>query len=350
MKKILLIEDDEMMRENTAEILELAQFNVTTAADGKIGSKLAKEIIPDLIVSDIMMPGLDGYGVLHILSKDPKTANIPFIFLTAKAEKSEWRKGMELGADDYITKPFDDTELLNAIEIRLKKSAARKKEFERSEVGLDSFFEEVKSIKELKDLSLNRPKAAYKKKEIIYHDGDKPHYVYFINSGKVKIYKTHDDGKEYITQVLKSGDFFGHTAMFYESNYNDSALVLESSEIIKIPKEDFMALIFQNRDVAGQFIKMLSNQVEEQEEQLIKLAYDTVRKRTADALLNLKNQYKADSPDGAIVVTRENLASMVGTATETVIRCLGEFKEDGFIEVNGRSIKVLDEKGLNSVQ
>ena len=350
MKKILLIEDDEIMRENTAEILELAQFDVTTAADGKIGSKLAKEIIPDLIVSDIMMPGLDGYGVLHILSKDPKTANIPFIFLTAKAEKSEWRKGMELGADDYITKPFDDTELLNAIEIRLKKSAARKKEFERSEVGLDSFFKEVKSIKELKDLSLNRPKAVYKKKEIIYHDGDKPHYVYFINSGKVKIYKTHDDGKENITQVLKSGDFFGHTAMFEGSNYNDSALVLENSEIIKIPKEDFMALIFQNRDVAGQFIKMLSNQVEEQEEQLIKLAYDTVRKRTADALLNLKKQYKADSPDGAIAVTRENLASMVGTATETVIRCLGEFKEDGFIEVSGRSIKVLDEEGLNSVQ
>ena len=88
MKKILVIEDDQIMRENTAEILELANFEVVTAPNGKIGAQLAKEIRPDLIVCDIMMPELDGYGVLHVLSKDNKTASIPFIFLTAKAEKS----------------------------------------------------------------------------------------------------------------------------------------------------------------------------------------------------------------------------------------------------------------------
>jgi CheY-like chemotaxis protein len=94
MKKILIIEDDQTMRENTAEILELAQFKVFTAPNGKIGSMMAKEVKPDLIICDIMMPELDGYGVLHVLAKDPKTASIPFIFLTAKAEKSEIRKGM----------------------------------------------------------------------------------------------------------------------------------------------------------------------------------------------------------------------------------------------------------------
>src|SRR5829696_5221776 len=122
MKKILLIEDNKDMRENTTEILELANYKVTAAKNGKEGLELANKEKPDLIICDIMMPVLDGYGVLHMLSKKPQTAGIPLIFLTAKAERSDFRKGMEMGADDYVTKPFDDIELLNAIEVRLKKS------------------------------------------------------------------------------------------------------------------------------------------------------------------------------------------------------------------------------------
>ena len=121
MKKILLIEYNKDIRENTAEILTLANYNVLTAANGKKGVEIALKEMPDIIVCDIMMPVLDGYGVLHLLSKNTETANIPFIFLTAKADQIDFRKGMEMGADDYITKPFDDVQLLNAIEVRLKK-------------------------------------------------------------------------------------------------------------------------------------------------------------------------------------------------------------------------------------
>lgn len=350
MKRILLIEDDQVMRENTAEILELAQYKVTTAPNGREGSALAKEIKPDLIISDIMMPGLDGYGVLHILSKDPATASIPFIFLTAKAEKSEWRKGMELGADDYITKPFDDMELLNAVETRLKKTDALRKEFSRDAQGLSDFLEQAKGLKELQDLSQSRAASKYKKKEVIFHAGDTPQYLFFLNKGKVKTYTTHDDGKEYITNVFKEGEFFGYAPLFEKRAYSDSALVLEPSEICKIPREDFLSLIYKNRDVAGQFIKMLSNQVEDHEKRLLRLAYDTVRKRTAEALLELKNRYHEGEENTRIPVTRENLASMAGTATETVIRCLSELKEDGLIEVKGREIVVLDEEGLSAIQ
>lgn len=350
MKKILIIEDDTVMRENTAEILELAQYHVTTAPNGKKGSLLAKEIKPDLIICDIMMPELDGYGVLHILSKDPTTASIPFIFLTAKAEKSEIRKGMDLGADDYLTKPFEDTELLNTIEARLKKIATLKKEFSRSVEGLNQFFEEAGTVKDLKNLSKDRPVSRYKKKEVIFHTGDNPHYLFFINKGRIKTYKTHDDGKEFITNVYKEGDFFGHVALFEQKVYTDSALVLEESEICKIPKEDFLALVYKNREVASQFIKMLSNQVEEQEKNLLRLAYDTVRKRTAEALLQLLRNSSNKTKPGSISVTREDLASMAGTASETVIRCLSEFKEDEFIEVNGREIIIINIKGLEGIQ
>lgn len=350
MKKILLIEDDTIMRENTAEILELAHFHVATAPNGKAGCLLAKEFKPDLIVCDIMMPELDGYGVLHVLSKDPKTASIPFIFLTAKAEKSEVRKGMELGADDYLTKPFEDSELLNAIEIRLKKVEAIKKEFSRDVEGLNRFLDEAGGLEELQSLSKNRPVSKYKKKEIIFHPGDVPHYLYFLSKGSVKIFKTHDDGKELITNVLKAGDFFGHVSLFEQKPYVDSALVMEDSEIFKIPKEDFLSLVYKNRDVAQKFIKLLSNQVEDQEKQLIRLAYDTVRKRTAEALIYLVKNVPKSGTESSVRVTREDLANLVGTATETVIRCLAEFKEDGFIEISGREIVVLDQKGLGRVQ
>src|SRR6187455_1002867 len=152
MKRILLIEDNLEVRENTSEILVLANYNVITAENGKTGVELAQTAKPDLIICDIMMPELDGYGVLHILSKNEITAGIPFIFLTAKTEKTDIRKGMNLGADDYLTKPFDDTDLLNAIEARLRKNAMLQKQYEVSADGLDNFIKDAKQILDVKDL------------------------------------------------------------------------------------------------------------------------------------------------------------------------------------------------------
>jgi CheY-like chemotaxis protein len=136
-KTILLIEDNPMMRENTAEILELANYSVLIAQNGKEGVQIAAQSRPDLIICDIMMPELDGYGVLHLLGKDEKTAHIPFIFLTARAEKQDYRKGMVMGADDYLTKPYDDIELLNAVETRLNKNDSIRRSFQRSAAGFD---------------------------------------------------------------------------------------------------------------------------------------------------------------------------------------------------------------------
>lgn len=122
MKKILIVEDNHDVRENLAEILELSGYQPITAENGKIGVEKAMQDPPDLILCDVMMPELDGFGVLHIISRNQRTADVPFIFLTAKAERDDFRRGMSLGADDYITKPFDETVLLQTIETRLKKS------------------------------------------------------------------------------------------------------------------------------------------------------------------------------------------------------------------------------------
>ncbi len=124
MNTILVIEDEPQVRENIQEILELSDFETLIAPNGQIGLEIAKAKQPDLIICDIMMPELDGYGVLSALRQDEATVNIPVIFLTAKAERSDFRQGMELGADDYLTKPFTPEELLGAIASRLEKQAA----------------------------------------------------------------------------------------------------------------------------------------------------------------------------------------------------------------------------------
>jgi CRP-like cAMP-binding protein/AmiR/NasT family two-component response regulator len=351
MKKILLIEDNAEMRENTAEILELANYKVVTAPNGKEGVRLAQTEHPDLIISDIMMPELDGYGVLHMLSKDAATASIPFIFLTAKAEKSDYRKGMGLGADDYLTKPFDDMELLHAVETRLKKAERLKAEFSKDISGLNAFLSEAKSLEIINHVADNYKIKEFKKKEVIYTEGANPMGVYFLNKGKVKILKSSELGKELITDLINEGDFFGYVSLLEGELYTDSAQAMEDSEICMIPRDDFFSLLFSNREVAGKFIKMLSNELAEKEERLVKLAYHSVRKRVAEALITIRDRYKKDSDAKfSMSISREDLANIVGTAPETVIRTLSDFKDEKLIDIKASNITILDEGKLERMK
>jgi len=336
MKKILVVEDNSEVRENLAEILELSGYDVVTAEDGTIGVDLAVAHQPDLILCDVMMPKLDGFGVLNILSKRSETADIPFIFLTAKAEKSDFRRGMNLGADDYITKPFYKDELLAVVEMRLSKSDKIRQKFDKTEQGLSAFINEARGYEELKKLSLERKIKTFKRRELIFEEGDYPRYLYFLKSGKVKVFKTNEDGKDYIISVNAQGDFVGYVDLIKDSKYTESAAALEDTEVSLIPKEDFQALLHANRDVASQLIKMLANNVSEKEEQLLHLAYNSVRKRVADAILLLHDK----EGKGEISILRDDLARIVGTAKESVIRMLTEFKEDGYIDITDGIITV----------
>lgn len=345
MKKILVIEDNAEVRENLEEILELSGYEVLTAEDGKVGVEIALKELPDLVLCDVMMPKLDGFGVLNILSKKSSTADIPFVFLTAKTEKSDFRRGMNLGADDYVTKPFYKDELLTVIETRLRKSEQIRKKFDRTENGLSAFINEAKGYEELKKLSLERRIKHYKKREVIFEEGDYPRYLYFVNSGKVKVFKTNEDGKEYIIDIFMDGDFVGYNDLIRDSKYAEGASALEDTDISLIPREDFVALLHANRDVASQLIKMLANNVTEKEEQLLNLAYHSVRKRVANAILLLSEK----EGDAEINILRDDLARIVGTAKESVIRMLTEFKEDGYIEINDGAIVLKNKHKLENL-
>ena len=348
MKKILVIEDNLEVRENLAEILELDGYEVLQAEDGLQGVRHAQLESPDLILCDVMMPELDGFGVLHILSKKPKTADIPFIFLTAKSEKEDFRTGMNLGADDYITKPFTKHDLLQVVRLRLEKSERIKHAFDGTLDGLKTFVDEARGQKELEKLSKDREIRKYRKKDFIFQEGEFPKRLYFIASGKVKVFKTNEYGKEYITQIHQAGEFIGHQALIQGAPYSKSAMALEDCEISYIPKEDFQALLHLNRDFSARFIKMLANNMEEKESQLLSLAYNSIRKRVAEALVNLEEKQEKEGKH-EIKILRDDLAAIVGTAKESVIRNLTEFKTEGLIAIENGIISILNKDKLENM-
>lgn len=151
MKKILIIEDQPQMRRNLATTLEMEGFEVAIAEDGNAGVARARESLPDLIICDVMMPELDGYGVLRTLRSEKATATVPFIFLTAKGEKIDQRTGMNLGADDYLTKPVARTDLLASVKVRLERRNAHEAELEsaKSSAGFNPNFESPKPLESL---------------------------------------------------------------------------------------------------------------------------------------------------------------------------------------------------------
>lgn len=344
MTRILLIEDNPEVRENTSEILTLANYDVLTAENGRVGVEIAQRELPDLIICDIMMPELDGFGVLHILSKKPETAGIPFIFLTAKTEKTDFRKGMELGADDYLTKPFEDSDLLNAVEVRIKKRQLYKKDYTHDLSGFESFIKDAQHVLNMKELGKDLKARPYKKKANIFQEGDLPGHIYFVKSGRVKAYMTHPDGKELITNLYSPNTFFGFEPALENKPYGESAVAMEDSEIVAIPRVDFLALIERHREVAATFISLLCRKVTEKENQLLQLAYNSVRQRTAETLLRLFGK----NPE-AVAVSRHDLAKIVGTAPESVIRVISDFRDEGLIEISASKIKVIDPARLEKV-
>jgi CRP/FNR family transcriptional regulator, cyclic AMP receptor protein len=350
MKKILLIEDNDDIRNNTAEILELSNYKVIVAENGKIGVEKAIEHTPDLIICDIMMPVLDGYGVLHAVHKNEAIKNTPFIFLTAKTERSDFRKGMELGADDYITKPFNGTELLNAVDSRLKKLDLLKQDLAPGIEGLQHLMEASFGKNVLQSLTEDRNINKYKKKQTIYSEGNHPNRLYYVLKGKVKTYKCNEDGKELVTELFSPGDFLGYIALLEGAIYKDTAEALEETELAVIPKEDFEELINNNKEVAQKFIRLLAKNISAKENQLLGLAYNSLRKKVAEALMLLQKKYQ-DKPEEKFVIdiSRESLATIAGTATESLIRTLSDFRSEKLIDIKDGSITIVNQKKLEQL-
>lgn len=343
--KLLIVEDNTEVRENLAEILELYGYEVTEAADGLAGVKAALEAPPDMILCDVMMPELDGYGVLNLLSENERTAGIPFVFITARTEVEDVRRGMNLGADDYITKPFYKDELLTVIRTRLKKSRLRQQP------------EPAPARARLSDPEggLNRLKQAFTEQgrqqtfdqgSYVLREDDYPHFVYRVVNGRVHLRRSHEYGRDYIVAELGASELFGLPAALERTPSPYAVKVAEQSTILQLlPVSVLFELINTDPRVTDALMRLMAGRVASYGDRLAHQAYDSVRRRTALILCDLHEKY-----DGApIELSREELAQMVGTTKESATRALSDFRKDGLLTVKGKSVGIVDVKRLREL-
>jgi DNA-binding response OmpR family regulator len=340
MKKILIIDHDPEIRNSTAEVLQMANYKVIIAGNGKTGIDLAVKHKPDLIICGIMMPEMNGYEVLYFIRQNPLIANTPFVFLTSKKDISDIRKGMNMGADDYLFKPVEKMELLTCIEARLRRRD-RSLKISRNIEGLNEFLNSADGSEKLKKLLAGRNVRKVAKKEMIYREGEVAFYVLFVIKGKVKTYFNNEAGKEFITGLIQPGEFAGIVDLLTSEMYRESAMAAENGEIILIPKNEFFSLFISNHDVALRIIHLISKNTLELRERLFHIAYNSVRKRTANALLSFLKIADKGNLNDSLSISRDDLAAVIGITPESVSRTLHDFKEEKLITFKSKSSNIV---------
>lgn len=334
MKKILIAEDHVQVRENISELLGLAGYQCISAADGREAIEKAVSNAPDLILCDVMMPHLDGYGVIKILRSNPKTASIPLIFLTARSAQEDLRKGMGLGAADYITKPFDNAELLQAIELRLAMNAH---EVENATSEIRAIASSPKWKDMLQSIGETRH---FRRKDILLEMESQPRYVMLVLSGLLKRVIYSRDGRELIVSFYASGDFCAFEHLLADTKEEYSISGVEDSTVLFVETERFVRLMEEQESLKAQLIALTGSLVHDLRNRLCRTAFDPVRSRVAAALIELLNS----RPDMALY--RDDLAGYIGISKETLIRCLSDLREEGLVLISEHQIRILNMKGL----
>ncbi|HSP40973.1 MAG TPA: response regulator [Gillisia sp.] len=348
-KSILIIEDDPALRENTKELLELSNFKIICAENGKQGIEQAIEYLPDLILCDILMPVMDGYKVLEYLSNNPHTKNIPFLFISAKSDLAEIRMGMNLGADDYITKPFNENELINAINKRINKFESIKRSWNKEpKTTIQNL--KITSLEEFKKLvQLKGEKFRFQKRHTIYYEDDNSNFVYLLERGIVKTVKIDYEGKELITGLYREGNLFGLTSFKSNSYYDETAVTLNNVLGYRFSSKNFREIINNNPELILEIAEVLSNNLSTLKEHLLEMAYSSVLKKTTQTILQFAQKIPED-PQKITNITRNELAHIAGISTESFIRGLSQLRKKKIIEIEGRDIRILDFDQLTKIQ
>jgi CRP-like cAMP-binding protein len=346
MRKILLIASDPAIRTMTTDILALAHYEVLLAQDGKNGVELAETEHPDVIITEVAMPGLDGYGVMHLLQSYPWFYNTLFIVLCAACDKGELRRAMSMGADDVIIKPFDGTELLSCIEVRSKKRECLSKANGHSAPPVSQSTQTEKEL--MMQLISDRNIDRYNRRQLIYKRGDRPTKLFYLINGRARSFNTHPDGKDLAIDLFGPGDFLGYSDILKNQNYVESVETIDYVELAVIPRSDFEQLVFQNTLFAKRFIDLVITRSKMMEQRLLWMAYHTLRQKVAAALLHLVERYgNGQHEPFEINLNRSIFASIAGTATESSIRTLGEFRSEKLIDLEpDGTIRVLNQKRL----
>lgn len=344
MKKILIIEDDKILRENTRELLALENYRVFTAENGREGLETAKRIYPDLIISDILMPVMDGYELLKSLYKNRATRDIPFIFLSAKAEAEDIRAGMNMGADDYLTKPFHEKDLLRAVRTRLNKhETLKRKKAEIPDTFPINTLDELKAYFERAGESMEIEKNAQ-----VYLERKNANYIYLVKNGLIKTHRMDEYGKELITGLYKKSDFFGVYYFMKTSFYPETATALDHSYFYRLSSIKFQEILNSSQHLTMELAQLLSDNISHLKSHLLEMAYASVLQKTTSTIRQFAELIPESDQEG-IKISRTDLASVAGISTESFIRSLSSLRKSGIIDIEGRNIKILNMQKLNSI-
>ena len=344
---LLVVDDDAEITRLLTRYFSTHGFRVSSVGDGaQMRQLLASEAV-DIVMLDLGLPGEDGLALTRHLREH---WHGPVIIITGRGETVDRVVGLEMGADDYITKPFDDIELLNAVEIRLKKYDILQNKYAAGEKGAAELITELNAAGMLDLDPNNYDTVELPKKQHLYQEGRRPKYVYYLLKGKIKAYRIHEDGKEYITNLYAAGDYIGYLPLLDNNPYENSAVVLEEAELAQIPKDEFLNALYKDIRIATRFIRLIAQNVQEKEERLLQLAYGSLRKRVAKALIDIYKKYAGEKATPVTLdISREDIAQYVGTATESLIRTLSDFKSEKLIDIREGKIRIADLQKLENL-
>lgn len=344
MKRILIIENDIDLLSGYTEILNHNGFEVIAALYGDVGINEAITKTPDLILSNTSVPHIDGFGVLSVLSKNSATAHIPFIFVNPTAKLANLRKGMELGADDFVMHPFKNNELIKAVEMRFNKAKLRLHHSEKFTDLRENLYPVENGIEHLDGILLQSNLRKLKKKQTLYCEGDYCQGIYFLKEGCIKTFKINSDGRQLITNIYNSNSFIGLGYLMIDGPLHENAEAIEYSTVYFIAKKTILDILKKDIRLNHYIIKLLSNDLAHKKSRLVELAYESVSKRLTKLIIRLN---KESLSLNKVEVSRDELAGLAGIASETVSRMLGNFRQLGLIEREGNLISITDYEGLS---
>ncbi|MCF8716448.1 response regulator [Joostella atrarenae] len=335
MNKILLIEDDKMLRENTVELLKLSKkYKVFSADNGLSGIEMAKEIQPDIILCDIMMNPIDGYKVYNELKSDLKTSQIPFVFISAKGEYKDIRFGMNLGADDYLTKPYTEEDLNEAIDQRLKKVKRIKKDLKRNQ-----FLR--KNIDTIDLFKKNAHLKVFKKDSVVYDDLTNTNNLYLIKSGLIKSYQLDTTGKILGLYLFKSNDYIGNFSMNNKTKSigGNKSVCIQDTVVYCLSTQKLSELIDSSPSIGKAIIDFLTRYIYNIQNQFLPIIYGNSRSKTLTTLHRLK-KILTDENTKFIDLPRHDIANFAGMSTETLIRTLKILEKERVITLDKKKIYI----------
>lgn len=329
-EKILLIDDDPAAMKLTTWILELAGYIVVSAANEDEAICLLQQECPDLVLCDMTMSGLSGYSVLRWLMNSPLVRKTSFIFLTPCNDRCELRKAMQMGADDYIVKPFLASDLLSSIDTRIKKKKGSMNP--APDQGIVPLHQSRSVIEEFyKMMSAVGKSVNYEKDTPIFNEGEINCKVLLVTSGSIKKYKINEMGKSIVTGIYTGGDVACNKS-FSEKYNNNSMVAIERTEGMLASWPEVQTGFSENIKAATGYSILLSRKIPRIDKQLISVAFSGVRKRIAEALLRLENIYYSRAGVSRIPLPLADLAYITGMTSESAYRVLSAFEKEGLIQ------------------